>query len=165
MPPQNPIPPTTKFRADGQMVTYQSGASANMQAAMHKVNKNQTVQAKAQTKLINAHKGGSGSRAGGTFNPPTNTKGHQMNALNAKKQLAGWKSSPSQLRSNPTAFGKTKVMMAPPPQKGGKRFRRGGTKTKPWGCYSGGKHTRKNSRRKSRMREKRTRRHRTKKYR
>ena len=136
---KNPIPATTKFKADGSLVTYQTGRSASLNSAMTATHKGHVAQGKKQTALINAHKGGSGVREGGKYNPPVTTKLHQTNNLNAKKQLSGWKSSPSQLKSNPTAFGKTKVMMSPTPQKGGKRFRKGGTKSKPWGCYSGGK--------------------------
>ena len=92
-------------------------------------------------------------RGGGKFGPSINSAKIQKHILKSLAITDGFKSTPEALKKNPTQFSKTTTLLA---SGGGKQsIKRGGSLSKKiWGCYSGGKVTRRHKRERKRTHKK-----------
>jgi hypothetical protein len=158
-----------KLNSDGQFF-HQSGASmGSMSAAGDQAHRTLTANAKKHSMASRNYSGGGfvlgKPNPGGS--PQNSSAQFQKHALAARAHAAGSKASPSQLKASSPgdglSYGKTVTVLKGGKRKrrttrkhkkrrskkSAKRFRKGG---QPWGCYSGGRKSKR--RRQTRKRSK-----------
>ena len=154
----------------GQAFSIQGPANSGQLAAMKHAHKTNTQQATKTNNLNKVHKGGAVRGKDSAFGPGQKSTKAQFMLSQASTMHAGQKASPAELKANDpnsglSTNGKATVIMSggkrrrktkshrsrkSKKRRGTKRFRKGGN-SKPWGCYSGGKKSRRHKKgRKSR---------------